>query len=149
AEFERAIALNPNFIDHRYARALMFAGEPVKAIGVLEENVRLDPFQPIVHATSCLGMANYSLKRYEQAVRLLRECVSRLPNVQFPHLLLAAAYAQAGQLEDARTEAAEVLRINPGFTIESHKRVAVYKDPKDVEHRLDGLRKAGLPETWP
>ena len=44
-------------------------------------------------------------------------------------------------------EAAEVLRINPGFTIESWKPIVLHKDPKDVEHRLDGLRKAGLPET--
>jgi len=42
--------------------------------------------------------------------------------------------------------ATEVLRINPGFTIESFKRLAVYKDPKDAEHRIDGLRKAGLLE---
>jgi hypothetical protein len=28
-----------------------------------------------------------------------------------------AAYAQLGQIEDARAEAAEVLRINPGFTL--------------------------------
>jgi hypothetical protein len=55
-------------------------------------------------------------------------------------------YAQAGQLEEARYEVAEVLRINPGFTIESLKRFTVYKDPKDAEHRIDGLRKTGLPE---
>jgi len=61
--------------------------------------------------------------------------------------MLAFAYAQSGGLEEARKEAAEVLRINPGFTIESWKRVLVYKDPKDVEHRLDGMRKAGLPES--
>jgi adenylate cyclase len=59
----------------------------------------------------------------------------------------AAAYAQAGQLEEARAEAAEVLRINPAFTIEGFKRLVVFKDPKDTEHRLDGLRKAGLPES--
>ena len=61
--------------------------------------------------------------------------------------MLAAAYAQSGQLEEAKAEAAEVLRINPGFTIESWKRLAVYKDPKDAEHLLDGLRKAGLLEA--
>ncbi len=43
-------------------------------------------------------------------------------------------------------EAAEVLRINPGFTIESYKPLVAYKNPKDAEHRIDGLRKAGLPE---
>jgi len=146
AEFERAFALNPNFIDYRYARALIYAGEPARAIEVLEANLRFDPFQPLIYSTSWLGFANYMLKRYGEAVRLLRECASRLPDLQWPHVMLAGAYAQAGQLEEARAEAAEVLRINPGFTIEIYKRLAVHKDPKDTEHRLDGLRKAGLPE---
>jgi len=70
-----------------------------------------------------------------------------MPNVQWPHAWLAAGYARLGQLEEAGAEAADVLRINPAFTIESYKRIVVYKDPKDTEHRLDGLRKAGLPET--
>src|SRR5262249_37770393 len=102
AEFERAFALNPNFIDYRYARALIFAGEPARAIEVLEANMRLDPFAPLLYSAGWLGVANYSLKRYEEAVRLLRECASRLPNMQSPHLWLATAYAQSGQLEEAR-----------------------------------------------
>ena len=71
----------------------------------------------------------------------------RLPNMQVSHLRLATAYAQLGQLEEARKEAAEVLRINPGFTIQGYKRNLLYKAPKDAEHRIDGMRKAGLPET--
>jgi len=39
AEFERAFALNPNFIDYRYARALTYAGEPARAIEVLEATI--------------------------------------------------------------------------------------------------------------
>jgi len=100
----------------------------------------------LIYATSYAGQANYTLKRYGEAVRLCRECASRLPNLQWPHLWLASAYAQSGQVGEARAEAAEVLRINPGFTIQSYKRIDVFKDPKDTEHRLDGLRKAGLPE---
>jgi len=147
AEFEQAFALNPNFIDYRFARVLSCAGEHARAIEVLEANIRLDPLEPNVYAfTGLVGQAKYMLKRYGEAVRLSRECVSRLPNLQWPHLLLAAAYAQSGQLEEARKEAAEVLRINPGFTIEGWKRLAVYREPKDVEHHIDGLRKAGLPE---
>jgi adenylate cyclase len=46
AEFERAFALNPNFIDYPYAQALTHAGEPARAIEVLEVNTRLDPFEP-------------------------------------------------------------------------------------------------------
>jgi adenylate cyclase len=147
AEFERAFALNRNFIDYRYAAALAYAGEPARAIEVLDSSIRLDPFQPLLFAVNARGLANYMLERYGEAVRLYRECALRLPNLQWPHVWLACAYAQAGQLEEARKEAAEVLRINAGFTIEGFKRiVAVHKDPKDAEHRLDGLRKAGLPE---
>jgi tetratricopeptide (TPR) repeat protein len=102
---------------------------------------------PLIYPTSWLGWANYMLKRYGEAVRLLRECTSNVPNLQWPHLMLAAAYAQSGQLEEARKEAAEVPRINPGFTIERYKRLILDKDPKDVEHRTDGMRKAGLPES--
>jgi len=132
AEFERGFALNPNFIDHRYAKALTYVGEPTKAIEVLEANLRLDPFQPLSSSIAWLGMANYMLKRYGEAVRLAQECVRRLPNMQWPHLWLAAAYAQSGELEEAGADAAEVLRINPGFTIESYKRLAVFKDPKGL-----------------
>jgi adenylate cyclase len=94
-----------------------------------------------------MGVANYMLKQHPEAVRWLRECALRLPNMQLPHLWLASAYAQLGQIEEARKEAAEVLRINPGFTIEGYKPILVYKDPKDTEHRIDGMRKAGLPEA--
>src|SRR5262249_42125586 len=122
AEFERAFALNPNFFDYRFAHALTCVGEHARAIKVLEANTHLDPLQPSMFAfTGLIGQANYMLKRYGEAVRWLSECASRLPSLQWPHLGLAAAYAQSGQLEDARAEAAEVLRINPGFTIESWK----------------------------
>ena len=50
--------------------------------------------------------------------------------------------------EEARKQASEVLRINPGFTIERYKCLLVsLKNPKDREHYIDGMRKAGLLET--
>jgi adenylate cyclase len=39
AEFERAFALNSNFIDHRFAFALIFEGEPARALEVLEASI--------------------------------------------------------------------------------------------------------------
>jgi len=43
--------------------------------------------------------------------------------------------------------AAEVLRIQPNFTIEGTlTRLALCKNALDAEHYFDGLRKAGLPE---
>jgi adenylate cyclase len=94
-----------------------------------------------------MGTANYMLKRYGGAVRWLRESTSCLPNLQTPRLWPAAAYARLVQLEEARGQAAEVLRINPSFTIERFKSLILHNDPKDVEHRLEGLRKVGLPQA--
>jgi adenylate cyclase len=145
-EFERAFALNPNFTDHRYALALVHVGEPARAIEVLEAIIRLDPFPPS-QTFGQMGFANYMLKRYGDAVHWCREQISRQPIAHWPYVELACAYAQLGQLEEARAAAAEVLRINSGFTIESAKRILVYKDPKDLEHYIDGMRKAGLPES--
>ena len=145
AEFEQALSLNPNFTDPSFGLGLLFSGEPGRAIEVLRANLRLDPFQN-PSRLGYMGHAFYMLMRYSEAVPPLRECASRLPNLRIVQLWLAAAYAQLGQLAEARAAAAEVLRIEPGFTIERRRRTAVYKDPKDAEHFFDGLRKAGLPE---
>jgi adenylate cyclase len=149
AEWERAFALNPNFLDFRYGFGLLFLGEPAKAIEVVEANLRLDPRPIPAYSYGLMGIANYMIKRYPDAVRLLRDCKSRGPNPTVVHLVLASAYAQLGQLEEARAEIAEVLRIDPDFTVAKSKQTYLYffKNPSDAEHNIDGLRKAGLPET--
>jgi hypothetical protein len=76
-----------------------------------------------------MGHAYYMCRRYAEAVPPLREGASRSPNIRIIPLWLAAAYAQLGQLAEARVEAAEVLRIEPGFTIEKWKCTTVYKTP--------------------
>ena len=146
AEFEKVMALNPNFTDWRFGWTLLRAGEPARAIQVIETHMRYDPFcVPAVPGT--LGLARYVLKEYSEALPPLRECTSRAPNLLLGHLWLAASLAQLGQLDEARAEAAEVLRIDPKYTIDgTQRRLARFKRPEDAEHLFDGLRKAGLPE---
>lgn len=57
---------------------------------------------------------------------------------------LAAAYAPAGQLDDAEWEREEVLISNPQFSLQNIERAFPFKDPKDREHFITGLRKAGF-----
>jgi len=145
-EFEKAIALNPNFTDHRFGTALQRAGDPVRAIQVLEAHMRYDPFYS-PWAPRTLGLARYMLRAYAEALPPLRECTSRAPDMSLGHVLLAATLAQLGQLDEARAEAAEVLRVDPKYTIDgTQRRLALFKRPEDAEHLFDGLRKAGLPE---
>jgi adenylate cyclase len=146
AAFERATALNPNFTDWRYGEALIYAGHPARAVEAVERQMRLDPFYTPM-APAFLGLAHYMLKQYSQALPLLQECVSRMPNSRVGHCLLAATYAQLGNIEKARAEAAEALRIVPKYTIQgTQARVSGFELTEDAEHFFDGLRKAGLPE---
>jgi adenylate cyclase len=146
AEFERTVALNRNFTDWRFAEVLVFAGYPARAIEAVERHMRLDPFY-VPLAPLWLGAAHYVLKQYPQALPPLRECVSRAPNLRACHERLAATYAQLGNVERAKAEAAEVLRISPTWTIEgTATQLNPFKRPEDTEHHFDGLRKAGLPE---
>ena len=146
AAFERANALNPNFVSWQFGWALVRAGDPRRAINVINAYIRLDPlYAPF--ASGFLGLAYYMLKQYAQALPLLRDCVSRLPNVRALHTILAATYAQMGKLEDARAVVAEVMRIEPNYTIGGTSRpMTSYRNPEDDRHYFDGLRKAGLPE---
>jgi adenylate cyclase len=146
AEFEKAIALNPNFTDWRFGTTLVRAGEPARAVQIIETHMRYDPFY-VPAAPGQLGLARYMLKEYSEALPPLRECTSRAPNLRLGHSWLAADLAQLGQLDEARAEAAEVLRIDPKYTIDgTERRLALNKRPEDTEHLFDGLRKAGLPE---
>jgi adenylate cyclase len=143
AAFERAIALNPNYVGWHFGAALVFAGESRRAIEVFEAYMRLDPF----HAPlGFLGLAHYMLRQYAQALPILRDCVSRTPNRRAAHVWLAATYAQMGQLDEAGAEVAEVLRLVPNYSIAgTARRLVAFKRPKDDRHFFDGLRKAGLP----
>jgi tetratricopeptide (TPR) repeat protein len=94
-----------------------------------------DPNLPFAH--SQLGWVLMFKRRYDEAIAEFERALSLNP--------LAAAYAQLGRATEA--EAAEVLRIEPAFTINRWKVTAVYKASADAEHLFEGLRKAGLPES--
>ena len=146
AEFERTIALNPNYVDWRFGLALVLSGNPRPAIEVLDAYMRLDPFHA-QWAPLLMGSAYFMLKDYSRALTVLQGYVSRVPGAVFGHSFLAATYAQLGQLDRARAEAAELLRLLPGYTISgTTRRLAAFKRPSDEKRFFDALRRAGLPE---
>jgi hypothetical protein len=49
-----------------------------------------------------------------------------------------------GREKEARDEAAEVLRINPKFSLDYYGKILQYKDHSVTDRMVAGLRKAGL-----
>jgi tetratricopeptide (TPR) repeat protein len=145
AELERAITLDHNMVlSYAFlAETLSCVGRPEEAIGMVEQALRHKPHVADQHLSS-VGVAYYLAGRSEEAIAPLKQYLTRYPNVLGAHLTLAAVYSELGREADARTEAAEVLRINPKFSLEVHKQRAPLKDPAVLERHLTALRKAGL-----
>jgi len=143
--FEKAVALNPNFTDWRMAIALVYAGQSARAVEVLKTHMRLDPFY-VPLAPHWLGLAHFTLRQYPEALAALGECAIRAPNYGAVHLWLAATHARMGHRQAARAEAAKVLELDPGFTIERIASTIAFKHDAGARDCFDAMREAGLPD---
>ncbi len=145
AEGEKAVAVNPNSADShmQFGKILTFAGRYEESIPELQKAIRLNPIPPNIYLYS-LGISYTLMGQYDEAITWCEKAVRREPNSLFARLFLAAAYSRAGRNEEARIEAAEVLRINPKFSLEKFAKSLTYKNQEDVERTVSALRKAGL-----
>ena len=146
AEFRSMIALDPNFAQGHSATglALMYAGRAAEALEAFALSKRLDPHYPSI-VLHYLAQANFSLGNYGTAAKQLLERIARTPGTDLSRMMLAACYGHLGRVEEARAAWAELLKVNPDFSLEQRKRVLPYKDPRDFARIADGLAKAGLP----
>ncbi len=74
----------------------------------------------------------------------LQKLVSQNPDHLTAHVLLAATYSELGREEEARAEAAEILRISPNYSLAIVQERVPYKDSAPLDRQLAALRKAGL-----
>ncbi|MBW1818214.1 MAG: tetratricopeptide repeat protein, partial [Deltaproteobacteria bacterium] len=150
AEGERALALDPNsdFVQAALAYTLRNAGRYDEAIALLRKAIRLNPIPPSWYLGS-LGYAYFVLGRYEEALAEFKKILQRTPNGLIAHVVLAAVYSEMDREKDARTQAEEILRIDPKFTLESHSKALLIKNQDEKERYIAALRRAGIPEHPP
>jgi adenylate cyclase len=139
------VALDPNGADVYawYAMSLTFAGRPEEAIPFFQKAIRLNPFGPAWYFFN-LGSALLMTERFEEAVSAEKKALQRSPDNLLAHVLLATTYSMMGREQEARAEAAEVLRINPKFTMDYYVKTLPYKDQSLTESLVAACRKAGL-----
>jgi adenylate cyclase len=155
SEAERAIDLNPNDPEARrfYGDFLAMTGNPEAAIEQIDLAKRLNPFDtlwvPWLRGAYC-----FTARRYDEAIAALRQVRDPINEVRG---WLAASYAHAGRLEEARATLNEFLRVAesdmavfPGRRLKDWEEywhgAFEYRDQKDFDHLFDALRKAGLSE---
>ena len=142
---ERAVALAPTeaWSYAALAEVLSCVGRTEDALAAAAQALRLKPLVADEHLAG-VGAAYAVAGRYAEAWALLQRYLSRYPNILPAHLTLAVVYSKLGQAAEARAEAAEVLRLNPKFSLAVHRQRMPIKDPVILEQHLATLRKAGL-----
>ena len=76
--------------------------------------------------------------------RHIRRRFSVLLIILLAHVVLTATYSMMGREKEARAEAAEVLRINPKFSLDYFAKALPFKDQSVTDNHVDAFRKAGL-----
>jgi adenylate cyclase len=146
AEAQRALDLEPGsaYSHFQVGASFNYSSRYEQAVPPLKNSLRLSP----VPFPSCLANLGYSylmLGRYEESMAVLDQLIRREPNMMLGHLYMAATCMMAGKEARARAEAAEVLRVNPEFSLTRYEKGHPLKDRANLRDRLiQPLAKAGL-----
>ncbi len=151
AEGKKSIDLGPTNAQAHVLLAVTMnrMGRFDDTIPLVKKAMRLHPYYPAYYLI-WLGSAYRMMGRYDEALTVCKQLLDRSQRGEFPafvaQMFLAEVYAELGQEEKAQAHAAEVLRLNPKFSLKKIRRVVTYgyKDPVHQERRINALRKAGL-----
>ncbi len=149
SELEAAIDLNPSYAQAHHLLGASFAhtGRAKEALPHLLAAIRLSPKDAEIapfHAR--VAMAHLYLRQHEEAVDWAKKAV-RLPGILWPaHCFLAASLAHLERMDEARQALERLLAFRPGIVIGFVRDHLPTVHRGFLDHLLDGLRKAGLPE---
>jgi predicted Zn-dependent protease len=105
--------------------------------------MRLDPLNRSWYLLE-VGQGYAVSGQYAQAVGALQEHLARYPNSLGARAMLAVAYTELGQEQQARAQVSEIQRTNPQFTLALLQERGTFQDPKLAERFSSDLSKAGL-----
>ena len=142
----RSIEIEPNAADATatLAMTLSWCGRPAEAAELVKRAMRLSP----IHSAWYLAVLAHAYRlmlRYDEAVDVYKQAIALAPNQIAAHLGLTICYAQAGQIELARIQGREILRVAPKFDMALYAKSLTYQDPEDSRRSLDALAKAFAP----
>jgi tetratricopeptide (TPR) repeat protein len=152
-EANKALRLNPNHTNIIMTRGWIsiVLGDHDAAIEQIQRARKLNPYMPGFELAT-LGTAYFDAKRYKDAIQVFSQ-VTDPP--MWTNYELAASYAYLGDEENAARyldalleRASRELAHFPGNDDQAWRSYFesyhIRRNPKDLEHLIEGLRKAGL-----
>ena len=143
---KKSVALAPNLANNMAIASVIsvYCGRPREALELVRTAMRLCPIYPIWYFYP-LTRAYWFMGKTDEAIAAARSAIERDPELSVSHKLHAIVLTDAGRDAEAQRAAAEVLRLEPNFSVEAW--AARRGTPTELSIReAEALRKAGLPE---
>ena len=151
AELETAIALDQNnaWAITQLGLSYMLGGDPELCIPTVERALKISPREG--DAYTRLGKCHLFLGNIDEALNLFRKGKAATPSVWYVHLKLAGTLGLMGNLDEARAEAAEMVKLNPKMNSVARIRdLNMYRNARFQTFHdktiIQGLRNIGFPE---
>ncbi|MBL8487663.1 MAG: winged helix-turn-helix domain-containing protein [Rhodocyclaceae bacterium] len=143
AEADAALDLNPNdaYVHDRRGITLMYLGRLDEALASMQFAARVDPSVRGLGSEFSLALATYSLRRYDDALRIAERALERYPGAPDLHAIRAAALARMDRRDEARQAVGDLRRAAPFF--EPRAFASRFVDPALRAHAQEALKKAG------
>ena len=144
---EKAVALGPSNAEVHHVAAMVVncVGLAEQGVSVAKQVVRLSPMAYSNSLTE-LGHSHCLLGQYEEATVVLRRVLAETPFWRSARALLVLALHETGKVEEARSEANEILRAAPRFSLTRWAESHPYGRRQDLDRYIGALRNSGLPE---
>jgi adenylate cyclase len=147
---QRAIEVHPNstFVRNRAGAVYSVSGESDKAIAQFEVAQRMNPLdnKTATVTFTVATTAHFFARRFEESVRWGRRTMAITPDANIARWITTAALGHLGRRDEARAEIDKILALHPQATL-ARARNASFRHEWMYELYLDGLHKAGLPES--
>jgi class 3 adenylate cyclase len=136
---DRHLNRNGAFVSILAGWANNFAGDLDEALASFQRARRLSPSDPGAHLLSGC---------HAEAAEAAARSAAAYDDWDTTHWVLAGANGHLGQIDKARAAVQKLLLLSPGTTVSRLRALLPFPDERWLEIALDGLRKAGLPESW-
>ena len=145
SHIEKAIAINPNdmYATYVYGFVLAYRGDPSEGERRIVGALPLNPHPPDI-LLQILAECRYMSHEYEAAIEVYTRWQNPPLNM---YTQLAAAYAQLGHMDEARTAFDTYQRLRPpdaDFASYLAAYVRLCQRQEDADHWVEGYRKAGF-----
>ncbi len=146
---ERAVSAGPNhaMATILYALTLAYIGRGEEAVRHAEYGLRLSPLDRRVFLYhNVLAWANYANGTFEAAIKWSRLSAREAPAFTANLRVLIASLVAGGEIDEARRAAAQMLQLEPNFSMARYEVTRQpFRDPDIRTRYLAHLRMVGLP----